>query len=499
MPGPSSRVDRCGRLRAVIGFFAVSLIASLLALRTVAALTRVEPADGEEPALTATDVTTVETHWSETGLRARPWVPSKRVATMGRGTRLLVRGSVASRDKSGCHGQPWYAVWPYGYVCSEHVRRSKQPPPVGAALPLTAGRRLPHDYVIVRSEAANVYSNAELVMSMNPLRTLGKGMNLAIARSLDIDGVAYAETVDGLLIAKQDIGWLGQGSEWAGVHLTGAAPGIAFGWTLRDKTPVLAEPDKKAAQIDTLGFRVRVNLLEESGEADPDRFWQIGEGRWIAAANLAEVMITEPPEGVLRDNRVHAGFDQWIDVDLGEQTLVAYRGTVPVFATLVSSGKGSPTPRGNYPIWAKVASMTMANQDYEDKPYMVEHVPWVLLFQGHNALHGAYWHDRFGQRRSHGCVNLSPRDARWLFEWVSPTLPLGWTGYIPADLDRSVVVHLRDSSRPAAEAFLQERPIGPPDPEEEKKKLELAEQRRAEAQATADAAQTTPASITPPG
>jgi hypothetical protein len=262
---------------------------------------------------------------------------------------------------------------------------------------------------------------------------------------------------------------------------------------------VLAEPDKKAAQVETLGFRVRVNLLEESGEADPDRFWQIGEGRWIAAGNLAEVMITEPPEGVLRDNRVHAGFDQWIDVDLGEQTLVAYRGTVPVFATLVSSGKGSPTPRGNYPIWAKVASMTMANQDYEDKPYMVEHVPWVLLFQGHNALHGAYWHDRFGHRRSHGCVNLSPRDARWLFEWVSPTLPLGWTGYIPGDLDRSVVVHLRDSSRPAAEAFLQERPIGPPDPEEEKKKLELAEQRRADAQAAADAAQTTPASITPPG
>mgnify|MGYP000641483385 CR=1 FL=1 len=486
------------------------MLAALLALRTIAAVTRVEPGEGDEPVLTAVDLTTVETHWSETGLRVRPWVPSKRVATLGKGTRLVVRGSVASRDKSGCHGQPWYAVWPYGYVCSEHVRKAKQPPATGKALPLTAGRRLPHDYVIVRSDSANVYSNVELAMSQNPLRTVSKGMNLAVARSLEIAGVAYAETVDGLLIAKQDIGWLGQGSDWSGHLLTpkpdapAIEPGVAFGWTLRDKTPVLAEPDKKAAVVDTLGFRVRVNLLEESGEADPERWWQIGEGRWIAANNLAELMIIEPPEGVLRDNRVRQGFDQWIDVDLGEQTLVAYRGTTPVFATLVSSGKGSPTPRGNYPIWAKVASMTMANQDYEDKPYMVEHVPWVLLFQGHNALHGAYWHDRFGHRRSHGCVNLSPRDARWLFEWVSPTLPHGWTGYIPADLDRSVVVHLRDSSRPAAEQFLQERPIGPPDPEEEKKKLEVAEQRRAEEKAAADAAAppadagTTPANITPP-
>lgn len=473
----------------------MSTLAASLALRTIAALARVEPIDGDTIPLTPVDVTVVETHWSETGLRARPWVPSKRVATMARGTRLLVRGSVASRDKSGCHGQPWYAVWPFGFVCSEHVRKTKQPPPVGGALPLAPGRRLPHDYVIVRTDGAAIFSNVDLVMSRNPTRTLAKGMNLAIARSLDIDGVAYAETVDGMLIAKADIGFLGQGSDWSGVFLDGQTPGIAFGWTLRDKTPVLAEPDRKATPVATLGFRVRVDLLEESGEQDPDRFWKVADDRWIAAGNLAEVMITEPPDGVLRDNRASAGHDQWIDVDLGEQVLVAYRGHTPVFATLVSSGKNSPTPRGNYPIWAKVASMTMANQDYEDKPYMVEHVPWVLLFQGHNALHGAYWHDRFGHRRSHGCVNLSPRDARFLFEWVAPTLPRGWTGYIPGDLDRSVVVHLRDSSLSAAEQFLQERPIGPPDPEEEKRKLEVAEQRRAEAAAAA--AQPVPASITP--
>jgi hypothetical protein len=86
-------------------------------------------------------------------------------------------------------------------------------------------------------------------------------------------------------------------------------------------------------------------------------------------------------------------------------------------------------------------------------------------------------------------VNLSPLDARWVFEWVSPALPDGWTGYLP-DLGRSVTVHVRDSSKPEGEQFTQERPIGPPDPELEKKKLEAAMERREAAGLVADTAPT---------
>ena len=485
----------------------MSLAAALVVLRTLAALERVEPGEGDPPALSPSELQIVETHWSETGIRVRPWVPAKRVATLARGARLIVRGQVASRDSGGCHGKPWYAVYPYGFVCSEHVRRSKAPPALGGALPLAKDRRLPYDYVLTRGESVPIYTSTADVLAGKPARTLAAGSNLAVARSLDVGGVPYIETVDGMLVAKQGLGWLGQGSDWVGVPLApqpgGPAAGPAFAWTLRDKTPVYSEADRKSTQVGVLPLRARVALLEESGESDPDRFWQIAEGQWIHASNLAEVMIIDPPEGVLGDSRVRLGHDQWIDVDLGEQVLVAYRGRTPVYTTLVSSGKGSPTPRGNYPIWAKVASMTMANQDYEDKPYMVEHVPWVLLFQGHNALHGAYWHDRFGNRRSHGCVNLAPRDARFIFDWVSPALPAAWTGFIPSELARSVVVHVRDSSLPQDQQFIQERPIGPPDPEEEKAKLELAEQRRAEAAAKAadplappaDAAAAVPASV----
>jgi hypothetical protein len=156
--------------------------------------------------------------------------------------------------------------------------------------------------------------------------------------------------------------------------------------------------------------------------------------------------------------------DQWIDVDLGEQVLVAYRGTTPVYVTLVSSGKGSPTPKGNYPIWAKVASMTMANQDYEDNPYMVEHVPWVMLFQGHNALHGAYWHDQFGKRRSHGCVNLSPKDAARVYALTSPNVPPGWNSLLEHKGDPGTLVRVRRGTEPVTDRRL---PLGEVDATED--------------------------------
>jgi hypothetical protein len=53
-----------------------------------------------------------------------------------------------------------------------------------------------------------------------------------------------------------------------------------------------------------------------------------------------------------------------------------------------------------------------------------------MYFEGSYALHGAFWHDRFGQVRSHGCVNLAPEDARWLFRWTTPLLPAGWHGVV---------------------------------------------------------------------
>lgn len=207
---------------------------------------------------------------------------------------------------------------------------------------------------------------------------------------------------------------------------------------------------------------------------------------WVNAAWVNEVRLQPRPVGINPVSR-------WFDADLGEQVLVLYDGEKPIYATLVSSGKNNATPLGNYPVWARVTSITMKSQPYDDKPYFVNMVPWSTFFQAHNAIHGAYWHDRFGGVKSHGCINVSPLDARYVFEVLEPRVPNGWTSFRPIDLRESPTLHVWDSHRKPN--FKQERPIGPPDRQDENERLEEAEKRRAEQPATGAATPGAPAPV----
>jgi lipoprotein-anchoring transpeptidase ErfK/SrfK len=72
-------------------------------------------------------------------------------------------------------------------------------------------------------------------------------------------------------------------------------------------------------------------------------------------------------------------------------------------------------------------------------------VPWIQYFDAGFALHGAYWHDVFGLPRSHGCINLSPIDARVVFNWTEPSLPEGWHGFnVSPDFGPGTVVVIRE-------------------------------------------------------
>lgn len=123
----------------------------------------------------------------------------------------------------------------------------------------------------------------------------------------------------------------------------------------------------------------------------------------------------------------------WIEVSILNQTLVAYRGKTPVFATLVSTGRdglGDPettfsTVRGLFLIHTKHVTATMSGDEADDE-FDLRDVPYVQYFHGGYAFHAAFWHDGFGQPRSHGCINLSPQDARHLFSITDPPVPLRW-------------------------------------------------------------------------
>jgi lipoprotein-anchoring transpeptidase ErfK/SrfK len=130
--------------------------------------------------------------------------------------------------------------------------------------------------------------------------------------------------------------------------------------------------------------------------------------------------------------------ERWIDINLTQQSLMLYDGTEPVYATLISSGEAgledpehtTATKRGIFRIHTKHLTATMSSDEVGEE-FELRDVPYVQYFDKEGyALHGAYWHDRFGIPKSHGCINLSPEDARRIFYFTRPELPLGWHGVL---------------------------------------------------------------------
>lgn len=138
----------------------------------------------------------------------------------------------------------------------------------------------------------------------------------------------------------------------------------------------------------------------------------------------------------------------WIDVTISTQTLIAFDGTKPLYVTLVSTGaagledphKTTATKRGTFQIGAKHVTATMDGNE-PGHEFDLRDVPWVQYFTEGYALHAAYWHDDFGRPRSHGCVNLSPLDARWLFHFTTPAVPQTWHGALANGQSSIVNVH----------------------------------------------------------
>ncbi|WP_437280989.1 L,D-transpeptidase [Sorangium sp. So ce375] len=140
---------------------------------------------------------------------------------------------------------------------------------------------------------------------------------------------------------------------------------------------------------------------------------------------------------------------KWIDVSIDKQSLVAYEGARPVYVTLVSTGAdglGDPkttrsTIQGLFRIHTKHVTVTMDGDEEDEDPFDFRDVPFVQYFTEGFAFHAAYWHDDFGTARSHGCVNLSPLDAAWLFEWTTPEVPADWHGAL--SLRKGTLVSIR--------------------------------------------------------
>lgn len=381
----------------------------------------------------------------ETPLSAYPGGPRRAVTWPG--ARLRVFGV---KRAPGCVGR-WLALGPYAWGCSDGFDLSDDAP----ILPTVGAEGLPFRWFFAGPGGAMGFASLEHALEDAPAQELEPGFAVATVEERRAHGETWVRSRRGRWFALHEL-VPARPSPFAGERLDAAAvppgPGpLAVGWVVAERAVVRdgkgGARDRAIATLERFE-RVTRPAPTEAETSLPKGLVAVrfGDGREgvARASDLAFPTRAEPPA------QVTAPHERWIDVELATQTLVAYEGAVPVFATLVSTGRGGDgaptrTPRGVNRIWVKLATSTMDNLERDDveKHYAIEDVPYVQFFDKDVALHAAFWHRDFGWVHSHGCVNLSPADAATLFAFTGPRLVPGTWAVLPTPADPGTVVRVR--------------------------------------------------------
>lgn len=410
-------------------------------------------------------------------VRLEPGEDARRIGTIAVDTRVRWTQTAAGK---GCK-KDWVQIVPRGWVCGDYLQASKKAP-LGREVPmLDRGELVPGSYgkVTALNQVTYALQKPEPPKKDKKRDTKKKDAEGPVTSTQQIDPtspeagpqpkmVEGAPLVGSITVRQYDEVTVGGKQYWKvskkdneyvlrsaisqhkpslynGARLgddTGLAAPIAFVYpraagyqsaytlnkatgggiarALPTRTPIAileTSADKKGTP---LAYRIAApSTAPGPGPGSPPI---VPGSEWIRA-NDVRIFTPSPPPAQL------AKGERWIDIDLDTQILVAYEGDLAVYATMISSGKkDTPTTTGIYRMWVKESEADMKNLKSED-PYSVATVPWTQFFYPDEdlAIHTAYWHDAFGQQRSHGCVNVAPKDARWLYFWSDPQVPPGWT------------------------------------------------------------------------
>jgi hypothetical protein len=275
-----------------------------------------------------------------------------------------------------------------------------------------------------------------------------RGFYLSVDKKVSVYSGHYWRTTAGLFAPVEHVVLHEPKTEFEGVHVGDADEkrklpvGFVLGLHAREYRFVEGDPKpKRGPHVDrfsVIGLTGQKRMFEERA------YYETLDGWWTRDLDGTMTKPGPPPSDLQPG-------EKWIDVNLSTQSLVAFEGDKPVYATIISSGrhddhdptKDHRTRMGTFRIREKHISATMDDDSASDGPYSIQDVPWIMYFNGSYALHGAFWHSAFGHERSHGCVNMTPHDAKEIFAWAGPTLPAGWHG-VRATTDNPgtrVIVH----------------------------------------------------------
>ncbi|MBL7163472.1 MAG: L,D-transpeptidase [Anaerolineales bacterium] len=298
------------------------------------------------------------------------------------------------------------------------------PEPFPVEYPNFALTYVDHQYAQVRTDNAPVYGSLPQAIDgddKTAIRRIDSPFSyISYYQDTMVDGARFYEIENGNWMTAIDVSRVTP-PRFQGLTFT-RTPAQTFGWVLSylSKTSGYVETKRTPSyqpEDYTGNYYSNHDLVwvYDTAEADGIEWYMIGPDEWVPQNVIARVIPnTTPPAGVPGD--------RWIEVNLFEQTIVVYEGYELVFATLIATGLDPFWTRpGLFQIFEKLESTPMRGSFETDRSdaYYLEDVPWTMYFDQARALHGAYWRANLGFAQSHGCVNLSVGDSRWLFDWAN--------------------------------------------------------------------------------
>ena len=273
-------------------------------------------------------------------------------------------------------------------------------------------------------------------------RVIPNGSMLAYARAFEAEGRTWLVTPD-LMLVPADRMRPFRRTAFHGVHL-GNDLRLPLAW------------NRKHEAIQRFTRDADGKMVASGQTIAPKGHVQV-EGRVVVGKKAYLALRNEPSAFVLADDvtvtraakklprSVKPG-EKWIEVKINPGTLTAYEGDKPVYATMFSPGKGgapipgydpyvhSMTKTGVFPIeWKDRVAVMSPDKEWPPKMLWISEVPNIQYLRAPLAMHVAYWHEDFGNPKSAECVNISPEDGHFLFQWTEPALPEGWGGVRPGD------------------------------------------------------------------
>jgi lipoprotein-anchoring transpeptidase ErfK/SrfK len=391
--------------------------------------------------------------------------PNRRAPRRGRIEARHPFAIFSVQPAADCEGEGWAEVERGGYACLERALVSDGPALTQPVLP--EGRKLPFIYAKPRvldrkteaiASVPRYRDHLAFRRGEEPLDFLAPDRQYAFVKERKRNGKVTLVDDDDRVVPVGKLK-IARESSFAGRDLERAPipAGLHAAWSVSRPAQLRESAARSAAVVKTIGYHQTLHINPEPTLVGEELWHAVPDG--AAPGVAAYVIADDMNHWIPGPAQPEAGADElWLDVELGQQTLAVMRGPQPIFITLVSTGAGgSGTPRGLFRVYEKLAISTMRSGPNADDPYYVEGVPWIQYFHRRYAFHAAYWHDDFGKRRSHGCVNLSPSDAAYVFSLTSPKIPAGWNSLYEHPGHAGTLVRVRKGTDPVPDLRL---PLG---------------------------------------